>query len=249
MSSGKETLIDILREQGFGSKKECRRLVREGGVEVGRETPGATLWSVPEDPEENLDKQGLVLRAKGFTLPYRERLFLAFHKPADTECSRIPTYHRSVFSFFPAPYLERGLQSVGRLDADTTGLLLFTDSGALNHFLTSPKRHVAKVYRVETRHPIAPDQVERLSAGVELRSEDGPTLPARVLLLDERRCELTIAEGKYHQVKRMFAAVGNRVEKIHRIAIGSLRLEDTLAPGQWRHLEAGEWESLGFRGV
>lgn len=248
-SNSKDTprpLIALLREQGYGSKKECLRRLRAGEVEIGREAGEETAWRPAEDPEELLAAEGLVLRVAGLALPFRKRLYLAFHKPAETECSRLPTYHRSVFSFFPAPFLERGLQSVGRLDADTTGLLLLSDDGDFNHVLTSPRRHVPKTYQVETRHPIAPDQVERLTRGVELRSEEGATRPARVELQGEKRCELTIEEGKYHQVKRMFAAVGNRVEMIHRVGIGALRLEAELLPGQWRYLTAEERVKLGF---
>src|SRR5690606_6529635 len=121
------------------------------------------------------------------------------------------------------------------------------DSGQFNHFFTSPKRHVPKTYLVGTKHPITPEQSAKLSEGVELRHEDGLTLPAAVELIGDRQCHLTIMEGKYHQVKRMFAAAGNRVETIHRVAIGSLRLDADLEPGQWRQLRADELDILGFR--
>jgi 16S rRNA pseudouridine516 synthase len=246
MGNRKDTLADLLHDQGFGTRRDCRRLILDGLVEIGAAGEGGVAWRKAEDPEEAVTPTGLHFKVQGQILPYRESLNIAFHKPVDTECSRAPGHYRSVFSFFPEAFLRRDLQAVGRLDADTTGLLLFTDSGDLNHFLTSPKRHVPKTYRVETRHPIAADQVERLRAGVELRSEDGPTLPARVEMLGDKVCLLTIAEGKYHQVKRMFAAVGNRVEKIHRVAIGGLKLDDALAPGAWRFLEPEDLRALGY---
>jgi len=141
------------------------------------------------------------------------------------------------------------MEAVGRLDADTTGLLLFSDSGPFNHFFTSPKRHVPKTYRVGIKHPITNEQKEKLETGVELHAEDGITLPAKVILQDEKNCDITLEEGKYHQVKRMFAAVGNRVESIHRIAIGSFRLEETLVPGTWRILGEDDLSALGFNGA
>ena len=204
-------------------------------------------WTVAEDPEAQVTPQGLHLGVGALEVPWRDKLYLAFHKPAGTECSHTPSHHRSVFSFFPEPFLRRGLETVGRLDADTTGLLFLTDSGALNHHLTSPRKHVPKTYRVGTKHPISAEQTAKLTAGVELRGEDGTTLPAQVEMREETSCDLTVQEGKYHQVKRMFAAVGNRVESIHRVAIGPIRLEAGLAEGAWRWLEESELAALGFK--
>lgn len=247
MSSRKGTLAALLKEQGFGPHRECAKMVRHGLVSIGSEGPEGVRWRIAEDAEERLDPEGLRFKIGDLDLPYHSKLYLAFHKPANTECSHSPSHHQSVFSFFPDIFLRRGMEAVGRLDADTTGLLLLTDSGPFNHFLTSPRRHVPKTYRVGTKHPITQEQIAKLTTGVELRHEDGVTLPAHVELLEERRCDLTVEEGKYHQVKRMFAAAGNRVETIHRIAIGPIRLEEGLASGQWRWLTAAELDSLGFR--
>lgn len=235
------TLEEILHSQGFGSRRDCRTLVRSGRVEI--EAGGA--WRAAKDPMEEFAAEGLRFKVGGEAYAYRQALHLAFHKPADTECSRAPGQYRSVFSFFPEAFLRRGMQAVGRLDVDTTGLLILTDSGDLNHFLTSPRRHVPKTYRVETRHAVSAEQADRLRAGVELRG-DGPTLPATIEVQAPTLCLVTISEGKYHQVKRMFAAVGNRVEKIHRIAVGGLRLEAELAEGTWRYLEAADLAALGY---
>ena len=174
-------------------------------------------------------------------------MHIVLHKPTDTECSHVPTHHPSVFALLPKPFLNRGMEAVGRLDADTTGLLLLSDSGPFNHFFTSPKRHVPKTYRVGAKHPITAEQKTKLEAGVELRSEDGISLPAKIAMVSEKICEMTLEEGKYHQVKRMFGAVGNRVESIHRIAIGAFKLEETLTPGQWRILNEADLIALGFR--
>jgi 16S rRNA pseudouridine516 synthase len=243
----KGTLAALLADQGFGTHKDCERLIRNGAVELGSKGPEGIQWRVAMEPGEQTTGEGLHVKAAGFEFPIKERLYLAFHKPAGTECSHTPSHHQSVFSFFPAPFLKRGLEAVGRLDADTTGLLLLSDSGTFNHFLTSPKKHVPKTYRVGTKHPISPEQIAKLKAGVELRGEDGTTLPATLELLGENLCDLTVEEGKYHQVKRMFAAAGNRVESIHRIAIGPIRLEETLPSGQWRWLEEAELSALGFK--
>jgi 16S rRNA pseudouridine516 synthase len=247
MAKLEANLAAALQGQGFGTRKECAGLIRAGLVEVGREEGGALAWRKPESPAEEIPLEGTRFRVNGLELPWMEKAYVALHKPAGTECSHAPSHHRSVFSLLPQPLVRRGLQAVGRLDADTTGLLLLTDSGPFNHFLTSPRRHVPKTYCVTAKHPIAADQVERLAAGVDLRNEDEPTLPAKVALTGERECEVTIMEGRYHQVKRMFAAVGNRVEGIHRIAIGGLVLREDLGPGQWVLLGRGELDLLGYR--
>jgi 16S rRNA pseudouridine516 synthase len=247
MAKSKANLAAALQQQGFGTRKECARLVRAGLVEVGREEGGSLGWRKAESPAEEIPLEDTRFRVNGLELPWMEKAYVALHKPANTECSHAPSHHRSVFSLLPDPLVRRGLQAVGRLDADTTGLLLLTDSGPFNHFLTSPRRHVPKTYRVAAKHPVSVGQAERLAGGVDLRSEDEPTMPARIVLTGDRECEITIEEGRYHQVKRMFAAVGNRVEGIHRIAIGGLALPDHLAPGQWFLLGREELDLLGFR--
>jgi 16S rRNA pseudouridine516 synthase len=256
MPKRSQGLAGLLSAQGFGTRKDCARLVRSGQVALGRplgdvtpgpsgpEPSGPMRWDGVTDPEATIDTAGLWLRVGDLELPYRDSLYLAFHKPADCECSHAPGHHRSIFSFFPEPFLRRGLEAVGRLDADTTGLLFLSDSGDFIHHLTSPKRHVAKTYRVDLKHSIMPEQIERLVAGVELRGDEERTRPARVELESDKRCRMTITEGRYHQVKRMFGAVGNRVEAIHRIAIGPVRLDDSLAPGAWRFLSDAEVAAL-----
>ncbi len=201
-------------------------------------------WETAPEPEEEVETAGLWFRVGDLELPFRDTLYIAFHKPSGCECSHSPGHHRSVFSYFPEPFLRRSLEAVGRLDADTTGLLLLSDAGDFIHHLTSPKRHVSKTYRVDLKHPVKADQIERLSAGVELRSDPEPTRPARLERLDDRHCLITLTEGRYHQVKRMFAAVGNRVEVIHRIAVGPVRLDDDLALGAWRFLSDAEVAAL-----
>ncbi len=254
MGNRKVTLDKILSDQGYGTRKECVRLIRNGAIELAV-NPIANLenpakppldWRRAENPNEEFLQDFLWIRWDGKAFPCMSHLYLALHKTADTECSQTPTHHASVYSLLPALFRQRGIQAVGRLDADTTGLLFFTDDGSFNHFLTSPKRHVAKTYRVGVKHPITADQVARLEAGVDLRSEDEPTLPAKVQLLGETSADMILEEGRYHQVKRMFAAVGNRVESIHRIAIGPVNLEVTLEPGAWRFLSRMDLDNLKY---
>ena len=169
------------------------------------------------------------------------------HKPAGFECSHRPGRWPSVYTLLPAPLRQRptagkvaGVQAVGRLDQDTTGLLLLSDDGAFIHRMNAPRRHVPKVYEVGTRHPLDERQLERLRSGVVLDDDPRPVVAAAAEASGERQLRLTLTEGKYHQVKRMLAAVGNRVETLHRSRIGGLSLPAELAPGQWRWLEPSE---------
>ena len=223
-------LSQIVFSQGFGARRACEGLVAGGYVAIGGE--------IHDDPFEELDPTGLVLTVEGKAWPYHAKALVALNKPAGYECSKKPRHHASVYSLLPAPLLRRDVQSVGRLDEDTTGLLLFTDDGQLLHRWTSPKHHVPKVYDVSARHPVTPDQVERLLAGVVLLDDPEPVRALDAQPWDGAAAglhgvRLTLAEGKYHQVKRMLAAVGNRVETLHRSRFGQLELPSDLAPGAW----------------
>ena len=223
-------LAQILFTQGFGTRRLCAGLVAAGRVRIG----GRDV----DDPHADVDTEGLVFEVEGRPWRYAERALLMLHKPAGYECSRKPRHHPSVMSLLPPPLRERGVQPVGRLDEDTTGLLLLTDDGTLIHRLTSPKHHVPKVYQVGCKHPVSEEQIARLLAGVVL--EDDPQ-PVRALAAErngERTLDLTLAEGKYHQVKRMLAAVGNRVETLHRSRFGALTIPADLAIGAWRFVSA-----------
>lgn len=222
-------LSHILFSQGFGTRRACAGLVDAGLVRVGGQ--------VMADPDAELPTEGLVLEVEGRPWPCHAKALVMLHKPAGYECSQKPRHHPSVLTLLPGPLRTRGVQPIGRLDEDTTGLLLLTDDGALIHRLTSPKKHVPKVYQVGCRHPVDGTQVERLLAGVVLDDDPAPVRAAACKAVGERGLELTLTEGKYHQVKRMVAAVGNRVETLHRSAFGPLALPDDLAPGQWRWLD------------
>ena len=222
-------LRQLLFSQGFGTRRECDALIRHGLVQVGGQ--------VLDDPAADLPTEGLVFSVRGEAWPYHAKALLMMHKPAGYECSRKPRHHPSVLSLLPAPLRAREVQPVGRLDADTTGLLLFTDDGALIHRLTSPKHHVPKLYVVDCAEPVTPSQVQRLLDGVQLRDDPQPVRAAACEARGERQLLLTLTEGKYHQVKRMLAAVGNPVQALQRSAFGALVLPDDLPAGQWRWVE------------
>lgn len=232
-------LFKFLQLQGFGSRKVCRQLIEAGAVEMdGRQVMKAA---------EQVDPAAVsLLCVNGLTWrPLSLPAYVLLHKPADVEVSHAPTHHRSVFGLLPRPLQQMGLSAVGRLDADTTGLLLFSTNGAFVHALASPRRHVAKRYRVTLKHAAGPELVQRLCDGVLLHDDDTP-VKADAARLDAPQCLiLTISEGRYHQVKRMVAAAGNRVEALHREAVGPIELGD-LPEGAWRELSVSEREALGF---
>ncbi len=228
-------IADILFTQGFGSRRECAALLSAGQVQVGAQ--------VIEDPAADFDIEGLVFDVSGTAWPFCDKALVLLNKPAGFECSRAPRDHPGVLNLLPLP-LRRRVQPVGRLDQDTTGLLMLTDDGTLLHRLTSPKHHVPKVYEVTARHPVTADQVAQLLAGVLLHDDPRPVRAAACEITAECAFRLTITDGRYHQVKRMVAASGNRVEALHRSAFGALRLDDTLAQGHWRWLSADENASL-----
>ena len=229
-------LYRALQSQGFGSRKGCMARIRAGGVAVN--------GVVCDDPEAEVDPAGLELTVDGIPWLYREKAYVLMHKPAGHECSHHPSHHPSVFVLLPPPLLQRGLQCVGRLDQDTTGLLLFSDDGQFIHRMISPKKGVAKVYRALCAEPVSDAMLDALRSGVLLNDEPAPIAALTCDRLDEYTLRLTLAEGKYHQVKRMIGATGNRVEHLHREAIGHYALPADLPPGSWRWLEAGDLEQL-----
>ena len=229
-------LYRTLQSQGFGSRKGCMARIRAGGVAVN--------GVVCDDPEAEVDPAGLELTLDGTPWRYREKAYVLMHKPAGHECSHHPSHHPSVFALLPPPLLQRGLQCVGRLDQDTTGLLLFSDDGQFIHRMISPKKGVAKVYRAVCAEPVSDAMLDALRSGVLLNDEPAPIAALACDRLDEYTLRLTLAEGKYHQVKRMIGATGNRVDHLHREAIGGYALPADLPPGSWRWLETGDLEQL-----
>jgi 16S rRNA pseudouridine516 synthase len=229
-------LAEILFSQGFGSRRECDGLIGAGRV--------AVEGAVVEDYDALFEPKGLTIQVDGVTWPVRERALVLLHKPAGFECSQKPKHHPSVMSLLPVPLRLRGVQPIGRLDEETTGLLLLTDDGPLIHKLTHPKRHVPKLYHAVTARPVEPDQLTKLLAGVVLRDDPVPVRALACEKLGENTLSLVLAEGKYHQARRMIAAVGNHVEQLKRVAFGTVTLPDDLPEGQWRWITLEEEAAL-----
>jgi 16S rRNA pseudouridine516 synthase len=225
-------LAQVLYTQGFGTRRECDALIGHGLVEIA----GRVL----DDPDAEVDTHELVFSVQGRAWPYHEKALIVLYKPAGYECSRNPRHHPSVLRLLPLPLRRRDVQPVGRLDEDTTGVLLLTDDGALIHRLTSPKHHVRKVYEVGTKHDVGAMLIERLRSGVVLDDDPKPVRAAACEITGPRSLRLTLTEGKYHHVKRMIAAVGNRVESLHRSAFGALTLPADLASGEWRWVDSAQ---------
>lgn len=220
------TLDRILQSQGFGSRKWCRELITNGDVYVGD--------ACMTDYRASFAPEGLVLTVFGEEWPYREHVYIALNKPANFECSRKPSHHPGVLSLLPEQFSWRDVQPVGRLDHDTTGLLLLSDDGAFIHAQSSPKRHMPKRYVAVTYEPVAERLIEQFLSGIQLHDEPAPLTAHTCRQLDTHKIEIVLEQGKYHQVKRMLAAAGNHCVALQRTAIGGLTL-DALA------LEEGEW--------
>lgn len=242
-------LADILFSQGFGTRRVCYGLVQSGLVQWAY-TGGD--WQQTLDGSFWFDElEGLQLKVQGVHWPYQEKAYILLHKPAGYECSQKPSTYPSIFTLLPAPLRQRpvkggqtGVQPIGRLDQDTTGLLLLTDDGTFIHRLSSPKHMVPKVYEVHACHPVTDKQIQQLLAGVVLHDSNEQVKADEVEQHSETHISLTLHAGKYHQVKRMLAAVGNRVERLHRSRIGDLDLPESLQPGQWRWLSPAEVAAL-----
>lgn len=212
------------------TRSQAGKVIRQKLVSINGEIVKQAARQVSNDDNVVLDGKPLAI----IGLRY-----LMLHKPAGFLCANDDPDHPIVFSLLDEPLVER-LHTVGRLDLDTTGLLLLTDDGQWSHRISSPKHHIAKTYRVWTADPISLDAASQFAEGVMLRGEKDPTLPAQLEIVAEREALLTIHEGRYHQVKRMFAAIGNKVEQLHREKIGGLQLPADLAEGGYRPLTTAE---------
>ena len=252
-------LQEILYSQGFGTRRVCAGLIQQGFVQVYMENGAVAPVTVTDSAMEFVAKD-LRFRVQGVEWEYFEKAYVLLNKPAGTECSQKPSTYPSIYTLFPSPLRLRpqksavqGVQAVGRLDQDTTGLLLLSDDGQFIHQMSSPKKHSPKVYEVTAKHPLDDTQVQRLLAGVVLDDDPKPVRAAACEIVDpdgaSTHLRLTLTEGKYHQVKRMLAAVGNRVEGLHRSRIGALELPADLAPGQWRWLRADDLVKLSAKSV
>lgn len=229
----------ILHKQGFGSRKLCRIMIVNEEVTVNGE--------MCDDPDAEFSLENLHYTVKGEPWDYRGKSYLMMHKPANYECSHKTLHHPTIYSLLPFPLVERGVQCIGRLDEDTTGLILISDDGQFIHRMSSPKHKVPKIYEVSCKHPVVEANILALLSGVKLIDEDETITALDVKQISERVIHMTLVEGKYHQVKRMVAAISNRVEALKRIQIGDLKLPKDLKEGEWRWLSESDMMKLDKR--
>lgn len=224
-------LVKLIANLGYGSRKEVALMFREGRI---TDPDGEVLYADDKVPHEHI-------RIDDEPLDPPAGIVLMMHKPLGATCSR-KDQGRVVYDLLPPRYRVRdpALSTVGRLDRDTSGLLLFTDDGALLHRIISPKAQVAKVYEATLAQDLRGEEGALFASGtLMLESETTPLAPAQLEVLAPRRARLTVTEGRYHQVRRMFAATGNHVETLQRVAVGGLVLGD-LPAGEWRALAPDE---------
>lgn len=229
----KLTLDRILQSQGFGTRKWCRELISDGEVTID----GASIT----DYRATFDTANLSFTLFDEEWQYREHVYIALNKPANFECSRKPSHHPGVLTILPEQFTWRDVQPVGRLDHDTTGLLLMSDDGPFIHAQSSPKRHIPKVYVATTAEPVTPDLIALLLAGVKLHDEPAPLAAQTCRQCDTHQLEIVLEQGKYHQVKRMLVAAGNHCVALRRVAIGALTLDALgLEEGEWCYLDEAQ---------
>lgn len=222
-------LLKILKSQGVASNTECRKLISDGHVQVN--------GVVVRDPLADFAVVGTKFSVGDTSFMFREKVYIALNKPVGYECSHRPRFYPSVFSLLPNYLINRGIQAVGRLDEDTSGLLLLSDDGQFIHRYTSPKKEIIKTYRVLLKHPVNNGLMEALKEGVLLKDEAIPVRAMFCTKIDDNKLLLGISEGRYHQVKRMVAAARNRVIGLQRVAIGGMTLSPDLKDGEWRWID------------
>lgn len=231
------SLDRILQTQGFGSRKGCQTLIADGEVTVAGERV--------TDYRKTFDPTGLEFTVYGEEWLYREHVYVVLNKPFDYECSRKPSSHPGILELLPENFEWRDVQPVGRLDHDTTGLILMSDDGRFIHAQSSPKHHVPKTYVATTAEPVTDKLIASLLAGVKLHDEPAPLAAVHCRQLGEKELEIVLEQGKYHQVKRMLAAAGNHCAALKRTAIGQLQLADLgLEEGEWRYLSEADMTLL-----
>lgn len=238
MAKGSTTRVDkLLSSMGYGSRSEMARLAKAGGIMLDSVTLSDVSQRIPVTPD--LPSR---MKIDGAALDPVAGLVMLLHKPLGMTCS-----HKEagplVYDILPPRWRQRdpAISTIGRLDKQTSGLLLLTDDGALLHRVISPRQHVKKVYLAKLARPLTGREGDLFAAGtLMLEGEAKPLAPAVLEVVSETEARLTVTEGRYHQVRRMFAATGNHVEALHRERLGGLALPADLAPGAWRLLRAEE---------
>ena len=232
-----ERIDKIIASQGMYSRSDVKYLVSRKRVAVDGKI--VTSASQKADPEQNV----ITLDGKPFLV--KKQVYLMLHKPKGYVSATEDKEHRTVLELIPAAYKGREIFPAGRLDKDTTGLMILTDDGVLAHNILSPKKHVQKIYRVELDIPVTEEMREGFAAGVALN--DGVCKAAGLVITGEKTAEVTLQEGRYHQIKRMFGCFGAKVVELHRLAMGGLTLPADLPEGACRELTAEELEQLQTR--
>lgn len=216
------------------TRREAAKLLKDKLIEVNGEIVKSISLKITDDCD--VEFNGRTLRLEG------PRYYM-LNKPQGFVCSHVDDHNPTVFVLLDIVSPEK-LHAAGRLDGDTTGLVLLTDDGQWSHRITSPRYECEKVYYVELADPLPEETIQQFAEGVQLRGEKALTRPAKLEILGEREAKITISEGKYHQVKRMFAAVGNKVEALHRAQVGSVELDEALEPGEYRPLTEAEIQAF-----
>ncbi len=212
------------------SRAQAKGIIRGGKITVNGEIAKSGSMKLDDDA---------IVEYMGVPIKKPEPQFIMFNKPAGVVCANVDEDHETVFDKLFLPRMDT-LHIAGRLDIDTTGLVLITDDGQWSHKITSPKHQHEKTYIVDLDSEITEKQIRILSEGVQLKNEVNRSLPAKVEVVSNLKIKLTITEGKYHQVKRMLAAVGNHVVKLHRESVGKIQLDANLKAGEWRKLTEEE---------
>lgn len=237
---GKIRLDKYLADMGLGTRTEVKKDIKKGRISVNGE--------IIKSPEYKIDTQTDAVLADGKEIAYEELVYYMLNKPQGVVSATEDRRDKTVLDLI-SEKRRKDLFPVGRLDKDTEGLLLITNDGELAHNLLAPKKHVDKKYFVRLKAPLSEENRKRLEEGVDI-GENKLTLPAQVFVLNEERdeAEIIIREGKFHQIKRMFHAVGNQVVFLKRLSMGSLVLDETLLPGEYRLLTLQEIERLKENG-
>ncbi|MGR5127810.1 16S rRNA pseudouridine(516) synthase RsuA [Photobacterium swingsii] len=212
------------------TRREAGKLLRDKMIEVNGSVVKSASMQITDDCDVEFNGRSLALTGPQYYM---------LNKPEGFVCSHVDDHNPTVFVLLDIVSPEK-LHVAGRLDGDTTGLVLLTDDGQWSHRITSPRRVCEKTYYVEVADPLDESAIELFANGVELRGEKDLTRPAKLEIVGEREAFITITEGKYHQVKRMFAAIGNKVEALHRDRIGAVELDEDLEPGEYRKLTPEE---------
>lgn len=224
-------LDKFIAEQTGLTRSQAAKALKSGVVSVNEEIEKSGARKVSTED---------AIRYEGELLEWLEGgQYFMLYKPQGYVCSHDDGEYPTVFQFFDYPLMNK-LHTAGRLDVDTTGLVLLTDDGQWSHRITSPKHHCEKTYLVTLADPVEAFYTQQLAEGILLRGEKEPCLPAKMEILDDYNVNLTISEGRYHQVKRMFAALGNKVEALHRWRIGDIVLDESLEEGEYRGLSDEE---------